>query len=284
MGDPVKDVYCAVDRAMGEILADIEKDTTVVFLAGHGMGPKYQAQFLLEEILLALGVAAPAKIEEASAHEPPTRLRDRIDPLLAWCWRRLPDEIRKILKPWQREVRTWIDGQSPRPPSLIDPAASRCFKVSNNFAHGGIRINIIGREPDGKVHRGPDCDALCAQITQDFMNLVNLDNNRPVVRRVLRTAELYQGPYLDHLPDLLIEWSGETPVYRIGSPKVGELRGEYRYCRSGEHKPGGLFIARGPSIAHQRLDRDVSILDFAPTLSAMLGIELPDKDGRLIPE
>lgn len=284
IGDPIKDVYCAIDRAMGEILADIEKDTTVVFLAGHGMGPKYHAQFLLEEILLALGVAAPAKMEEASAHAPPARLRDQIDPLLAWCWRRLPEQVRKKLKPWHREMRTWIDGPSTTPRSLIDPAASLCFKVSNNSPTGGIRINIAGREPEGKVHRGPECEALCAQIAQDLMNLVNLDTGRPVVQRILRTAEIYQGPYLDYLPDLLIEWSGEAPVYRIGSPKVGELRGEYRYCRSGDHKPGGLFIVRGPSIAPGRLDREVSILDFAPTLSAMLGVELPDKDGKLIPE
>jgi predicted AlkP superfamily phosphohydrolase/phosphomutase len=283
IGDPVKDVYCAIDRAMGEILADIEKDTTVVFLAGHGMGPKYQAQFLLEDILLALEVAAPAKAQEPQI-SPRVRVRDRLDPLLGWGWRRLPEQVRKKLKPWKQEMRTWIDGPSTRPRSLIDPAASLCFKVSNNFAHGGIRINIVGREPEGKVHRGPEYEALCAQIAQDFMNLVNLDTGRPVVRRILRTAEIYQGPYLDHLPDLLVEWSGEAPVYRIGSPKVGELRGEYRYCRSGEHNPGGLFIARGPSIAPQRLDREVSILDFAPTLSAMLGVELPDTDGRLIPE
>ena len=181
-------------------------------------------------------------------------------------------------------MRTWIDGPPATPRSLIDPAASLCFKVSNNFAHGAIRINMIGREPEGKVEPGPECDALCQQITRDLMDVVNADTGMPVVRRVLRTSEIYQGPYLHHLPDLLIEWRDDAPVYRIHSPKIGELRGEYRYCRSGEHKPGGLFIAHGPAITPGRLNREVSILDFAPTLSAMLGVELPDKDGKLIPE
>jgi len=81
-----------------------------------------------------------------------------------------------------------------------------------------------------------------------------------------------------------VEWSNDAPVYAIGSNKIGEIRGEYRYCRSGEHKPGGLFIATGPTIPKGRLVRTVSILDFAPTFAASLGVQLPDIDGTLIPE
>jgi predicted AlkP superfamily phosphohydrolase/phosphomutase len=95
---------------------------------------------------------------------------------------------------------------------------------------------------------------------------------------------MYQGEYLHYLPDLLVEWSNHAPVYAIGSRKIGEICGEYRYCRSGEHKPGGLFIGIGPSIPQGRLERTVSILDFAPTLTALLGVQLPDTDGTAISE
>ena len=156
--------------------------------------------------------------------------------------------------------------------------------VSNNFAHGGIRINLAGREPRGTVQPGAECDALCEEVARDLLDIVNLDTGRPVVQRVLRTSEFYEGPYLDHLPDLLVIWRNDSPVYRIGSTKIGEITGKYDYCRSGEHKPGGLFIACGPAISHGRLTRPVSILDFAPTLSAMLGVDLPDTDGKPIRE
>jgi predicted AlkP superfamily phosphohydrolase/phosphomutase len=116
------------------------------------------------------------------------------------------------------------------------------------------------------------------------MEIVNLDTGQPVVRRVLRTAGIYDGPYLDYLPDVIVEWGNDAPVYRIGSEKIGEISGEYRYCRSGEHHPGGMFIAAGGDIPHGALTRSVSILDFAPTLSTMLGVALPDVDGRTIPE
>jgi predicted AlkP superfamily phosphohydrolase/phosphomutase len=279
-GDPVKDVYLAIDRAMGEILRDVDEDTTVVFLAGHGMGPKFQAQFLLERILLGLGVAAPLP----APVPPPLRWRDRLDPLLGRAWQRLPQGLRSALKPLRGNVRSWIDGPPKSPPPLIDPAASRCFMVSNNFAHGAIRINLVGREPQGKVQPGAECDALCDELTRELGRIVNLDTGRPVVRRVIRTRDEYAGPHLGLLPDLLIEWTNDAPVYRIGSDRIGELRGEYRYCRSGDHHPGGMFIGVGPGIAHGRLDRTVSILDFAPTLGAMLGVEIPDADGRCIPE
>jgi predicted AlkP superfamily phosphohydrolase/phosphomutase len=284
IGDPIKDVYRAIDRGMGEILADVGDDTIVVFLAGHGMGPKFQAQFMLERILLGLGVAAPLPVPETRDEPPPASWRERLDPVLGWGWRRLPESARKTLQPLKGNIRSWIDGPETGPRPLIDPAASRCFTVTNNFAHGGIRINLAGREPAGTVQPGPECDALCAEVTRELARIVNLDNGRPIVRRVLRTAEVYTGPYVDTLPDLLVEWTNDAPVYRIGSGRIGELHGEYRYCRSGDHHPGGMFIGAGPGIVPGRLGRTVSILDFAPTLAALLGVELPDVDGRPIVE
>lgn len=111
-----------------------------------------------------------------------------------------------------------------------------------------------------------------------------MQTGKPIVGRVIRTAEMYHGDYLNDLPDLLVEWTNEAPVYSISSKKIGEIRGEYRYCRSGEHKPHGLFIVKGSSIPPGQLDRTVSILDFAPTLTAMLGVHLPDADGTPITE
>jgi predicted AlkP superfamily phosphohydrolase/phosphomutase len=284
IGDPVKDVYVAIDTAMGRVLENIEEDTTVVFLAGHGMGPKYHAQFLLDDILLRLGVAAPAAAAPDPPSEPGGAWGARMDAAAAWAWHRLPAGIQRELKPWRRRVRAWIDGPPAKPRPTVDPAGSQCFRVSNNFAHGGIRINMAGREPNGKVRRGAECDALCEQLAKDFMDLVNLDTGKPIVNRVLRTAEVYKGPYVDDLPDLLVEWTAYSPTYRIGSKKTGEIRGEYLYCRTGEHKPGGLFIASGPLIPRGRLERAVSILDFAPTLCSMLGVTLADVDGQPIAE
>ena len=101
--------------------------------------------------------------------------------------------------------------------------------VTNNFAHGGIRVNLIGREPEGKVAPGKEFHSVCSEITKDLLDIVNVQTGKPIVGRVIRTAEMYHGDYLNDLPDLLVEWTNEAPVYAISSKKIGEIRGEYRY-------------------------------------------------------
>jgi predicted AlkP superfamily phosphohydrolase/phosphomutase len=169
---------------------------------------------------------------------------------------------------------------------LIDPARSRCFVVENNHAHGGIRVNLAGREPNGLVAPGDDLDRFCETLSRELLAIVDLDRGERVVSRVLRTDDLYHGEHRELLPDLLVEWSSYAPIskIRIGSPAIGELAGEYTFCRTGDHFPGGMFVATGPGIAHGVLDRTVSIMDFAPTFCAMLGVDLNDVDGEPIRE
>src|SRR5205085_4997187 len=135
--------------------SEVDADTTVVVLASHGMGYKYGAQFLLERILLTLGVAAPAPAAPTAA-APAPRLRDRFDPVLTRAWQSLPEPLRALLQPIRRPLRGWMMPPSPTRPALVDPAASQCFVVENNHAHGGIRINLAGREPSGRIHEGAE--------------------------------------------------------------------------------------------------------------------------------
>lgn len=291
-GDPIRDVYVAIDAAIGEILSLIGEGTTVLVLAGHGMGSKRGAQFLLHEILVRLGVAVPA----APAPDEPPGLLDRIDTALAWGWQRLPSSLKRTLHPVRDRVRAWMDEPTPLPPRKLDPAKGKCFLVENHFAVGGIRLNLVGREPRGIVQPGAESDALCERLQQELLALEDASTGTKAVARVMRTRELYRGEYLDHLPDLLVEWSLEMPLgtavvgkpgtgkVRLRSPAIGLVEGENRYCRTGEHLPDGLFVAVGAGIQAGVLDHPVSIMDFAPTVSNLLEVDLPDVDGTPIVE
>jgi predicted AlkP superfamily phosphohydrolase/phosphomutase len=169
-------------------------------------------------------------------------------------------------------------------PSAEVAGSHRYFDVPNNDVYGGIRINLAGREPAGWVRPGADFDAVCSELECELRQLVNLETGRPLVRRVLRTAEHYVGEHLDALPDLLVEWDREAPIRRIHSPRIGTIEGEFRGGRTGDHKPNGLLMAAGPGIPPQRLERPVSVTDVAPTLAARLGVSLTDVDGAPIPE
>jgi predicted AlkP superfamily phosphohydrolase/phosphomutase len=276
-GDPLKDIYVEVDRAIGALLPRIDSDTTLIVLANHGMGPKYGAQFMLDKILLALGVAAPAP-----PPVPKRSLRRQIDPFLTRAWQATPSGVQGLLQPVRKRVRSWT-AEDKRPLKTIDPPRSRCFMVQNNSSHGGIRVNLEGREPQGRVSRA-DYDALLDELSEDLLDIVNLESGRPIVKTVHRADLLYAGPERDHLPDLMVEWTNDAPIRIVGSKKIGRVEGEYRYCRTGDHKPEGLFIVRGPDTKPGFIERAVTCIDFAPTIAALLGVDLRGVDGVPIPE
>jgi predicted AlkP superfamily phosphohydrolase/phosphomutase len=290
-GDLMKDVYVAIDAAIGGILSDVGSDTTTIVLAGHGMTSKRGAQFMLHEILVRLNVAVPA---EPASHGP--TLVEAVDSWLAWGWQRLPQGARRRLQPARDLLRGWIDEPAGLPTAKLDGARGQCFLVENHFAVGGIRLNLIGREPSGKVLPGREADALCERLKRDLMDIEDLNTGKRVVSDVVRTRDLYRGEHLDDLPDLLVIWSPDVPLgtavvgkpgngkVRLGSEKLGVLEGENRYCRTGEHRPEGMFIASGPGLEPGALQRTVSILDFAPTITRLLDVDLPDVDGKTINE
>jgi predicted AlkP superfamily phosphohydrolase/phosphomutase len=280
-GDPVQDVYVAIDRAIGDILADVDARTTVVVMASHGMNARFTADFMLSEILVGLGVA----VAEASSDGGATlwNVKRALDPLLTRSWQALPGVARAWLAPLRRRTRNWIGTPSPDRPLLLDPASGRCFTIPNNHTHGGIRVNLEGREPEGKV-RPEELDSFLDRLGRDLLAIVNLETGKRIVSRVMRTGDYYRGSLTEHFPDLLVEWACADPVRSVYSEKLGQLDKEYRYCRTGDHNPAGMFIAYGPGIARGRLDRTVSILDFAPTFCEALGVEAEDLDGAAIRE
>jgi predicted AlkP superfamily phosphohydrolase/phosphomutase len=292
-GDAMRDVYVAIDAAIGEILAEVGPETTVIVLLGHRMAHKFGAQFLLPEILARLGVAV--------LRVPVVTRLGRLDAALTRIWQTLPGSMQNLLGSPRRLARRWLDARLPPAPALppsvtaLDAPASRVFLTDNGFPHSGLRLNLEGREPAGLV-RVQEADAFCAQLTADLLALVHADNGLPMVKSVKRTKDLYRGEHLDRLPDLLVEWDDTVPLGSAGcgnprgsqvrarSPKIGVVEGTNTYVRTGDHRREGLFIAHGPGLPAGRLDRTVSIMDFAPTFCALLGVELPDVDGRVIRE
>lgn len=269
VGDPVRDVYIAIDAALGRLLAQAGTDTTVFVLASHGMGPHYDATFLLDEMLRRLlEVPAAPRTKRALAR------------FLESVWRGLPAPLRSLLRPLRGRAKQIVGVAASSP----DLALRTCFSTPNNDVYGGIRVNLAGREPQGLIRPGPDFDAFCEELIRDLSAFVNLDTGKPLVKRVLRTSDLYQGERLRDLPDLLVEWDRDAPISRIHSPKTSVIEGTFSGGRTGDHKAEGLVFVRGPGIVPRRLERRVDITQFAPTIASLLGVPLAHTDARPIDE
>jgi len=121
VGDPVRDVAVRIDRAIGEILADVDESTTVIVMAGHGMASKYNAQHMLVDILLKLGVAKRAS--GAPAQPLPPSLRRTLDPILTWGWQHTPQIARRFLDPLRHRARALVETPTKVP---LDRAGGKC--------------------------------------------------------------------------------------------------------------------------------------------------------------
>jgi predicted AlkP superfamily phosphohydrolase/phosphomutase len=259
--DPVVSVYAAIDRAIGRILADVGPETTVIVFSATGMGPNYTGNLVLDEVLRRIeGVAATAPAAATA------RLKRMLKGLL-------PLGVRRRYRPLKRRVEERAQEG--------DRARRRAFMVPHNDISGAIRLNVVGREASGVLRPGPEVDAYVKQLTEALLALRNLDTGGPVVDRVVRVADHCEGPALDELPDLFAMWSRETYPDRIGSDRVGEIVFRHRGNRTGDHLPVNVFFAVGPGIEAGRLDGR-SILDFAPTIAALLDAPTPACEGEVI--
>jgi predicted AlkP superfamily phosphohydrolase/phosphomutase len=254
--DPLEGVYEILDGALGRLLAAIDPHATVLLVLSHGIGQHHDAEHLLAEILARLDDAYGA---------PPAWLVARERVLCAIERRRAP-------KAHVRGV-TYPDGSV---------ASSRhFFRAPNNEYEGAVRVNLRGREPRGRVAPGEELDALLTWLERELLNLRDPESGRTLVRRVLRASTVYSGARLDALPDLFIDWERSAPITAAASDTVGVVRGEYTGTRSGDHRPGGFLVARGPGIEPGPID-GVAVVDLAPTIVELLGVDGGPFDGAPI--
>ena len=244
--DPVEDVYVALDAAVGRIV-EAAGDMTVALVLSHGMQAHYDATFLLPEML--------DLIERADG--PPSRLtalRRRAE--RAMGRRRRADTFVKA-----------VDG------------SRRYFAVPNNDACGGIRLNVVGREPHGRVAPGDEFDRTCDRLRDRLLEWMNLETGEPLVSEVVRARDHCRDADVCALPDLFVEWNRSAPIRSIAAPGVGQIDREYAGVRTGDHRPGGLVITRGPGIPAGGAHPAVRTEDLAPTICAALGVDLAEADG-----
>jgi predicted AlkP superfamily phosphohydrolase/phosphomutase len=262
LGDPVRDVYIALDRAIGQLLASIGPETTVIVLMSHGMSVHNDGTYLLDDILRRLeGGSAPA-------------MRSALDHARR-VWKKLPVRFTELFRGVARTVNQL--------PDASERSKRRCFAVPTNANCAGIRLNLAGREPAGLLSPGVECEKFCEQLIADLHELTDPASGRPLVREVLRSKDVFSGEHADELPDLLVRWHRDWTIAGATSKKIGCIVREDRTTkRSGDHRPEGLFFMRGPGIAAGKLPAPVRTEDFAPTMAALLDFEMPDVDGRPI--
>jgi predicted AlkP superfamily phosphohydrolase/phosphomutase len=266
IGDPLGQIYEVMDEALGEVMAGLEEDDTLLVLLSHGMAAHYDATHLLPEILRRLDTAY---------RSPPARsLEGRT---LGRAWSAMPRRWRQATgRPLAALLRTRLERrrlEAPRDYDTDEERRAQAFFMSpNNFVVGGVRINLRGRETEGRVDGGRELDELCARLEDDLLALVNVDTGTPVVNRVERSDAHYRREAIDAMPDLFIEWNHDHPIEAVWSPRFGLIRGPYLHWRTGDHRPGGLLLVRGPETVPRAELADLEIHRLGAVIADELGV------------
>lgn len=144
------------------------------------------------------------------------------------------------------------------------------------FGLGGVYLNLRGREACGIVAPEEAAD-LKAELAAKLEGLADDESGAVAIRSVYDSKAIYNGPYLDAAPDLVI---GYAPGYRASwSAGVGKVTGsvfeDNVKCWSGDHcvdpkvVPGVLFSNR------KFATENPGIEDMAPTALDLFGVDVP---------
>ncbi|HXI86324.1 MAG TPA: alkaline phosphatase family protein [Parvularculaceae bacterium] len=231
VGDPLRQVGVAVDRAIGDLIDAAGPDCEVMMLVGLGLFPLVTLNPALNEICERLDLGMGAREKPVAKARAAYRAR-------------VPLSIRAALSPLKR----FILGE-PENPEL---ARRRFFPVEHVDNGAAIRINLKGRERNGVIAPGEDYRRLVDEIARDFMEIRDDETGEPVVEEIVRTQEVYRGSKTAALPDLFVMWRREHPYARIASPKIGVVEVPDRIARTGDHVMTGELWAEPQRLAGAR--------------------------------
>jgi len=274
----VAEVYRILDSALGTMLERLGHDPSVLVVSDHGGGS------LQGVVNLNAWLAEQGYLHYANGHtngDMGRALGRRVFELR----RKLPQEWRYSLK--QRLPRLRERAYRLQAPSVVDWHRTEAFSYG---IFGNVVLNVAGREQFGIVKPGAEYERLREEIRERLLDLRWLDGEK-IVAAVHRREDLYVGPQLERIPDLIVEfrdyaWLGKGNLSQR-TPTIEDavsIRAHPTQAYVGSHRPDGIFVLSGPA-ARAGAELHGGIADIAPTILYLLGEPIPaELEGRLLAE
>jgi predicted AlkP superfamily phosphohydrolase/phosphomutase len=281
----LREVYRRLDAALGEIVADLPEEATVMVASDHGFGGAgttvlHLNRWLADEGLLqfhhglrGLPARAVRQARRVALRRMPRGWQER-------AVRRGARQLARRLEGWSRF-------------GAIDMERTLAFSEELNYAPS-IWLNVCGREPLGAV-AVESYDATVAMLTARLLAWCHPLTGERIVRAVHRRDALYAGPRVAEAPDLVLELETEGGYSYVCLPSDERATGSVRTLApeeyvagkgggmNGSHRADGLWALAGPNVVQGRR-AEASIVDVAPTIMHLAGLAVPAwMDGRLLP-
>jgi predicted AlkP superfamily phosphohydrolase/phosphomutase len=271
----LRDVYCAVDKAIGDIVANVDDSTTVIVMSVDGMGPNYSGSHFMPEMLHRMGVFDSNTVgqDRRRGHGtvPPRSATRRLREAVPMSVRQAVTHcLPRCLQQWRQLM--WLN-------SGVDWDKSQVFCIPSSD-EAFFRINLRGREPRGIVEPGGEYQDLLESIRQQLTQLKNPCNECDAVEQVILMDSACPGPRRQDLPDAVVKWNAGARIggaLRSVSCGTIEMPASYQVppFYTGNHRNVAFATMRGPTTPQNVEVAGGHILDVAPTILSILGVDPP---------
>lgn len=274
----IRDVYRDLDAYIGELVASLPPDTTVLVMSDHGHGPLrnflYVNNFLKECGFLEIKDALASQVKNIAfqAGLTPRTAYGMLLNLGLGKLRRTMDKRRGGRGLLKRFFLSLND---------VDWTRTRAYSIGYI---GEVHINLKGREPHGIVEPGAEYERVREDVMAALRELA-LPDGSPLIEHMWKKEEVYQGAHLQDAPDILFFPKNLETIafgdFEFGSNKVLEPS----YGVSSSHRMNGILIGNGATIQANAAVSNPGLMDLAPTILHLLGLPVPrDMDGRVLTE
>jgi predicted AlkP superfamily phosphohydrolase/phosphomutase len=237
--DAMREVYRAVDAAVGQILEGVDETTTsVVVFSLHGMETnRSQGHFvrpLIDRVNAAFG-------NGAAAGDVPARQGGLVRMLRVAVPGRLQHAIARRAP---IQVLDWVSDREVT--GGMDWLRTPGFALRPDL-HGYLRLNLVGREAAGTLEPGSEHHRSYEdRVRRSFLSLTMEGSDQRIVRDILSVAEVFPGARSGLLPDLVVRWEKLPQATRVRSDSYGAFSAVPDNGRCGEHRPRGFAVLLGP--------------------------------------
>lgn len=276
-GNVVLNFFKRMDSSIGRLVETLGDDVVILVMSDHGLGPVHRFvnfnTWLLQEGLLFL------------KSNPWTRFRTMLFRLgfsystaARWILRlgfgrgakRLGRARREEL---QRRLFLSLDD--------VDWTRSKVFSLGN---FGQLYVNLKGRDPQGIVSPGAECEALLEDLTERLKALMDPETGQPVIGEIYRREDVYKGPHAGDSPDLMF-LTRNMEYKAMGLSDFSSRRVfDQVYGTTGHHRMNGMMLWHGPGVIKGgEWFEGARIYDLAPTILYLMGQPVPHAmDGRVL--